>query len=99
MTTSAASAVARRKELANDPHRPHYHFLPPANWMNDPSGLLQWQGQYHLFYQYNPAIPVLGEKLDHRIEVLPSTGLGSFDIHKFMHHGEIVAEGVLLQQF
>src|SRR5438552_1232240 len=37
-----------------DPHRPHYHFLPPANWMNDPNGLIQWKGQYHLFYQYNP---------------------------------------------
>jgi beta-fructofuranosidase len=58
VTTSEASAVAQRKELANDPHRPHYHFLPPANWMNDPSGLIQWQGQYHLFYQYNPYGPI-----------------------------------------
>ncbi|MFP4395434.1 MAG: glycoside hydrolase family 32 protein [Anaerolineales bacterium] len=37
-----------------DPHRPQYHFLPLANWMNDPNGLIQWQGRYHLFYQYNP---------------------------------------------
>lgn len=34
--------------------RPTYHFLPPANWMNDPNGLIQWRGRYHLFYQYNP---------------------------------------------
>ena len=40
---------------APDPHRPHYHFLPPAGWMNDPNGLIHWQGTYHLFYQYNPA--------------------------------------------
>jgi beta-fructofuranosidase len=50
--------AAQRKELKDDPHRPHYHFLPPANWMNDPNGLIQWKGQYHLFYQYNPDGPV-----------------------------------------
>src|SRR5256714_6511328 len=55
---SAARAVAQRKALADDPHRPRYHFLPPASWMNDPNGLIQWKGQYHLFYQYNPYGPV-----------------------------------------
>ncbi len=40
---------------STDRHRPIYHFLPPANWMNDPNGLLQWRGRYHLFYQYNPS--------------------------------------------
>jgi beta-fructofuranosidase len=58
VSNSAARAVAQRKALAADPHRPHYHFLPPANWMNDPNGLIQWKGQYHLFYQYNPYGPV-----------------------------------------
>jgi len=28
--------------------------------MNDPNGLIQWRGQYHLFYQYNPHAPVWG---------------------------------------
>jgi beta-fructofuranosidase len=41
-----------------DPHRPTYHFLPPANWMNDPNGFIQWQSTYHLFYQYNPGSAV-----------------------------------------
>jgi beta-fructofuranosidase len=49
-----------RDRLASDPHRPHYHFLPPANWMNDPNGLIQWRGQYHMFYQHNPAAARFG---------------------------------------
>lgn len=48
------SFIKLRKTFANDPHRPQYHFLPPANWMNDPNGLIQYQGKYHLFYQTNP---------------------------------------------
>ena len=39
---------------ADDPHRPRFHFLPAKNWMNDPNGLIEWRGQYHLFYQHNP---------------------------------------------
>ena len=49
-----------RNRLATDPHRPQFHFLPPANWMNDPNGLIQWKGLYHLFYQYNPYGPFHG---------------------------------------
>jgi beta-fructofuranosidase len=44
----------RRLELAADPHRPAYHYLAPANWMNDPNGTIFWRGRYHVFYQYNP---------------------------------------------
>ena len=38
----------------SDGHRPAFHFLPINNWMNDPNGLIEWNGQYHMFYQYNP---------------------------------------------
>jgi beta-fructofuranosidase len=43
---------ASRERLASDKHRPTYHFSPPENFMNDPNGLCQWQGLYHLFYQF-----------------------------------------------
>jgi len=48
------SPEPRQGRFKDDHQRPRYHFLPPANWMNDPNGLIQWDGQVHLFYQYNP---------------------------------------------
>lgn len=52
---------AAQQRFAHDAHRPRYHFLPPANWMNDPNGLIQWQGTYHLFYQHNPGSAQWGD--------------------------------------
>ncbi|MEJ7653533.1 MAG: glycoside hydrolase family 32 protein [Chloroflexia bacterium] len=55
-----APRPAPQRRGSDDPHRPRYHFLPPSAWMNDPNGLIQWKGVYHLFYQYNPEGPRWG---------------------------------------
>ena len=34
--------------------RPAFHISPYVGWMNDPNGFSYYQGEYHLFYQYNP---------------------------------------------
>ncbi|MDO7851477.1 glycoside hydrolase family 32 protein [Hymenobacter convexus] len=39
---------------ATPQYRPGYHFSPAAHWMNDPNGMVYYQGTYHLFFQYYP---------------------------------------------
>lgn len=43
-----------------EPHRPQFHFSPAAQWMNDPNGMVFYEGEYHLFYQYYPGANVWG---------------------------------------
>jgi sucrose-6-phosphate hydrolase SacC (GH32 family) len=45
---------------ADDPQRPVYHAMPPRAWTNEPHGLIEWGGKYHLFYQKNPNGPYWG---------------------------------------
>ena len=43
-----------------EPHRPQFHFSPDSMWMNDPNGMVYYEGEYHLFYQYHPYSTVWG---------------------------------------
>ena len=40
--------------LYQENYRPLVHFTPHIGWINDPNGLIKYQGVYHMFYQYNP---------------------------------------------
>lgn len=46
--------------MNSEKHRPLFHFSPPKNWMNDPNGMVYYQGEYHLFYQHYPDQPIWG---------------------------------------
>ena len=49
-----------KEEYYKEPYRPQFHFSPEANWMNDPNGMVYYEGEYHLFYQYYPDSTVWG---------------------------------------
>lgn len=62
---ASCSQPEEKKEVAsdefpNDKFRPQIHFSPQEAWMNDPNGMVYYDGEYHLFYQYYPDSTVWG---------------------------------------
>ncbi|HEY5894637.1 MAG TPA: glycoside hydrolase family 32 protein [Chthoniobacterales bacterium] len=58
--TAPAHAEMRDKDpnkhpapLYDEQYRPQFHYSPPVNFMNDPNGLVYFDGTYHLYFQYN----------------------------------------------
>lgn len=47
-------AERKQGQVAKDPNRLALHLMPPVGWLNDPNGLCQFHGEYHVFYQYSP---------------------------------------------
>ncbi|MCC8066556.1 MAG: glycoside hydrolase family 32 protein [Clostridiales bacterium] len=51
----AQHEIDTKKDLVkNGSMRQKYHFMAQTGWINDPNGLIYFQGNYHFFFQYNP---------------------------------------------
>lgn len=46
-----------RERVSHDPDRLSYHLMPETGWLNDPNGLCQFHGVYHIYYQFTPFEP------------------------------------------
>ncbi|RDU37355.1 sucrose-6-phosphate hydrolase [Neobacillus piezotolerans] len=63
LVQKAYEEIEKNKVLVeNDPYRLNYHLMPPVGLLNDPNGLVQYKGSYHVFYQWNPFETAHGAK-------------------------------------
>lgn len=49
-----ADTIEEQDQFYKEKNRPQIHFSTRRGWINDPNGLIHYDGEYHLFYQHNP---------------------------------------------
>ena len=69
--------------MSTDPWRMGFHLMPPSGWLNDPNGLCQFRGTYHVFHQWSPEWPTPHAR----------RGWGHYssrDLIRWEHHGMVL---------
>jgi len=51
----SSNAIRHLQPLYDEALRPQFHFSQMRGWNNDPNGMCYYDGQYHFFWQCNPA--------------------------------------------
>ena len=51
---AAQEYMSQNIEKVNSKYRQKFHMMPPIGWMNDPNGLVKYNDEYHIFYQFYP---------------------------------------------
>ena len=57
---SQNKSIQVNQSLYRETYRPQIHFSPVEGWMNDPNGMVYYNGVYHLFFQHYPDKSVWG---------------------------------------
>src|SRR5665811_906982 len=57
---AADEFIQNNKNVVNSEYRLNYHLMGEYGWINDPNGFIQFNGSYHVFFQYYPYEAIWG---------------------------------------
>lgn len=60
MAATILASCSHQSNAQTAQYRPQFHFSPKKGWMNDPNGMVYYNGTYHLFFQHSPTTTTWG---------------------------------------